>query len=128
MPRMKKAEREEKMARAVDLSARGKSYREIGVILDVTKDTANKLVLDELARRGEHRIVDREASIARNLAVIRASWERLENTDERSLNSSGLLNTIIRAGERIDKLTGAEAPTKTENETDVSISVVYGDH
>ena len=112
MPRMSKVQREERMAEAVALSARGKTWDEIAEELGINRKTAMKLVDDELSKRGEHRIADREASIARNLAVIREAWRRLETTDNRSLNVSGLMNTIIRAGERIDKLTGAEAPIK----------------
>lgn len=112
--RMTKATRAEKVLEAVDLSSRGQSINKIAEALEVQWTTARKLVDDGLAQRAEQRdtTTERQASIERNLRVIQAAWERFENTDNRSLNASGYLNTIIRAGERIDKLTGAEAPVK----------------
>lgn len=127
MGRLTQAQRQEKAQEAVNLSAMGLSYTAIGKTLSVSRQTATKLIDDELAKRAEHRGSEREASIARNIAVIKAAWERFEKTDNRSLNASGYLNTIIRAGERIDKLTGAEAPSRSEQNGTATINVVYGD-
>lgn len=123
--RMTKAQRAEKAQQAVELSARSVSVARIAEELEVSWPTARKLIDDELANRAEHRANDREKHISRIEAVQRAAWERFEKTDNKSLNASGYLNTIL-AGERDKvKLTGAEAAAKVEHTGQVSIQVVY---
>ena len=124
--RMTKAQRELKMAEALDLSAAGLPYTKIAERLEVSWPTARKLVEDELAKRAEHRSHDREKSIAVKERVIREAWEGYENTHNRSLNRTGFLNTILRAQEGIDKLTGALAPLKHQDVTD-SFEIVFDD-
>ena len=117
MGRMAKAEREEKMAQAVSLSVKGKSYTDIAEALEVSWVTAKKLVDDALAIRSEHRGVEkeREKAIATYTAIIEEGWTRLETMDNRSLNVSGVLNSIRSAQESIDNLTGAKAPAKIQH-------------
>lgn len=116
--RYTKAEREKLADKALSLSARGMSLRAISAVLGPTKDTIGSWLADELAKRSEHRGQDKEKAIAVYVEVQRAAWERFENTDFRSLNSSGYLNTIKSCQERIDKITGAEAPFKHQDVTD----------
>ncbi|PLS84877.1 MAG: hypothetical protein CYG60_15575 [Actinobacteria bacterium] len=123
---MSKAERVEKAQEAVAMSARGVTLTAIGEVLGVSRQTASKLVQDELANRAEHRAADKERAVARYEEIIRAAWERFENTDNRSLNASGYLNTIRSAQERIDKITGAEAPIKHQD-VDEEVEVVWDD-
>ncbi len=116
MPRKyTKAERENLIDEAVSMSARGKTLREISAELGPTKDTINKWLNDELSRRAEHRGQDKEKAISVYLEIQEAAWDRYEKTDNRSLNASGLLNTIKSCQERIDKITGTEAPRKVEH-------------
>lgn len=121
-----KAKRDELSAQAVAMSARGMTYREIAAELGPTKDTIGSWIADELARRSEHRGADKEAAIATYTEIQKAAWERFENTDFRSLNSSGYLNTIKSCQERIDKITGAEAPFKHQDVTD-TYEIVFDD-
>jgi orotate phosphoribosyltransferase-like protein len=123
---MSKAERAEKAQRAVSLRARGDTLDEVGEALGITRQTARKLIDDELAGRSEHRAEDKERSIATYEEVIREGWRRLDKLDDRSLNVSGVLNSIRQAQERIDKITGAEAPAKVQH-IDEEYEVVFED-
>lgn len=114
--RMTKAEREEKAHEAVEMSARGASYQTIARALGVNWKTAKKLVIDELSKRSEHREQDKERHLAVYDAIQQAAWERFRDTDNRSLNASGYLNTIKAAEDSKTKITGAEAPRKFEHE------------
>lgn len=118
--RFTKAQREEKAQQAVDLSARGASYQAIADQLGINWKTAKKLVKDELANRAEHREQDKEKHLAVYDAIQQAAWERFEQTDNRSLNASGYLNTIKAAEDSKLKITGAEAPRKFEHKRDPS--------
>lgn len=124
--RLTKAEREEKADRAVVLSARGWSYREIADEMGHSKDTIGKWIKDEYSRRSEHRENDKEEAIAVYKEVIRAAWKRFKNTGNTSLNSSGFLNTIKSAQDSINKITGAEAPIKVQD-VDEDYEVVWTD-
>jgi hypothetical protein len=112
---MTKVQRDEAAQKAVALSAQGLSYQRIAASLEVTWKTARKLVADELAVRAEHREKDTERHLAVYDAIQEAAWERFEETDNRSLNSSGFLNTIKAAEDSKVKITGAEAPTRSDN-------------
>lgn len=109
------AEREEKSARAVDLSAKGWTNTDIAAEIGVTRKTVAAWIANELSRRAEHRENDKERAIAVYEAIIAEGWRRLENMDNRSLNVSGVLNSIRGAQDSINKITGAEAPIKTDN-------------
>lgn len=107
--------RQERIAEVVRLSVRGHSYAQIAKIVGVTPHSVMNMVHDEYARRAELRDQDKEQAIARYEAVILAAWERYDDTDSRSLNASGLLNTIRQAQDSINKITGAEAPRRVEH-------------
>lgn len=111
-----KGKREEKTTEAIRLSSRGLSIRAIAQDTGVSGKTIRKWMDDEFARRAEHRDEIKERAISRYEEVTRVAWERLDKLDDRSLNVSGLLNVIRLAQERIDKITGAEAPAKVEQE------------
>lgn len=102
------------------------TYREIGAQVGITKDTVGKWLKDEYANRAEHREQDKEAAIEVYREIQRAAWDRYDTTEDRSLNTSGLLNVIRSAQERIDKITGAEAPFKHQ-EVDEEYDVVWDD-
>lgn len=112
--RLTAAERQEKADLAVEYSARGWTNTEIAEEVGVHRHTVRKLIDDELANRAEHRQQEKERAIAVYVAVQKAAWQRFQQTDNRSLNASGYLNTIKAAQERIDKVTGAEAPRKSD--------------
>lgn len=124
---MPAAERAEKAEKAVGLSARGVSYVEIGKRLGISRQLASNLVKEELATRAEHRDNDRERAIAHYQQIIGAAWRSYEAVDDRSLNKSGHLNAAIRAQERIDRITGAEAPKKAEITSRTTYDVVWED-
>ena len=121
-----KAKKEELSARAVELHVKGYNFSEIGRQIEVDRRTAKKWVDDELARRSEHRTHDKEKAIATYEAVIAEAWARLEKLDNRSLNVSGLLNSIRSAQDSINKITGAEAPQKYQKVED-EYEVVWDD-
>jgi orotate phosphoribosyltransferase-like protein len=106
------AEREEKTVRAVELSSKGWTNTDIAEEIGVTRKTVANWIENELSRRAEHRENDKERSIAVYTELVAEGWRRLEKLDDRSLNVSGVLNAIRAAQERIDKITGAEAPLK----------------
>jgi orotate phosphoribosyltransferase-like protein len=124
--RMTKAQREDKAQQAVELSARGMSYSSIARQLRINWKTARKLVDDELAKRAEHRGQDTERHLAVYDAIQQAAWERFQQTDNRSLNASGYLNTIKAAEDSKAKITGAEAPIKIQD-VDEDYEVVWDD-
>lgn len=121
MGRMTKAERDWKADVALDMSARGFNYSRIAAALDVSWVTAKKLVDDELAKRSEHREQDRERHLAHYDAIQAAAWTAFRNTNEKSLNRSGYLNTIKAAEDSKARITGAEAPRKSESNLNVKV-------
>jgi hypothetical protein len=84
-----------------------------------------KVIREETERRYDERDAGYEdqQAIEHYREVIREAWDRLKTiNDPRSLNVSGLLNTIIRAQERIDKITGIESPIKTQDVGDINVT------
>lgn len=126
MPPFSAEVRREKQIEAVSLAAKGRNYTQIATAMEIDWRTAKKLVQDEYASRSEHRNNDKEAAIATYTELIREGWDRLETLDARSLNVSGILNSIRQSQERIDKLTGAEAPIKLQD-VDEEYDVVWDD-
>ena len=122
-----KAKKEELSGRAVELYVKGYNYSEIGREIEVDRRTAKKWVNDEFARRSEHRDYDKEKAIATYEAVIAEGWARLGKLDNRSLNVSGLLNSIKSAQDSINKITGAEAPQKFQFQEEEEYEIVWGD-
>lgn len=113
-PRLSQVKRAELADKAVELSARGLSNLAIASDIGVNRHTVKKLIDDELASRAEHRANDKERHLAVYTVVQRAAWERFKNTDNRSINASGYLNTIRGAEDSKVKLTGAAPPQKLE--------------
>lgn len=113
-------QREEKALEAVKLCAKGWTDTEIGEELGVHRNTVRRLRETEYDRRAAQREHDREKAIAVYLAIIREGWERLRTTKDNSLNVSGLLNAIKAAQDSINKLTGAEVPSRSEVNVTVS--------
>lgn len=111
-------ERDEKAREAVELSAKGWADTAVAGRLGINRATVKRLRENEYARRSEHRGDEREKAIAVYEAVIREGWERLSRVKDNSNNVTGVLNAIRAAQERIDKLTGAEAPIKTKDVTE----------
>lgn len=116
MPQYSVEERETLTQEAVDLRARGKTYTEIAETLCITRPTVKKWIEGEYAKRSEHRGVSdaRERAISRYEMLFKECVERLESLgkDSKSLNASGYINAGRGLLERIDRLTGAEAPVK----------------
>ncbi len=115
MPQFSAEDRQQKTARCVELSVKGWNDSEIAREVGINRKTVKKLVEDEYAFRAEHSGPDKEASIALYRALIKEGWERLEKLDDNSTNVSGVLNSIRACRERIDKITGAEAPIKHQD-------------
>lgn len=115
-------QREEKAIEAVALSAKGMPDTLIAKELDISRHTVKRLRENEYAKRAEHRDQDKERHLAVYDAIQKAAWERFAETDNRSLNASGYLNTIKAAEDSKVKITGAAAPEKiqlTEQEYEV---------
>lgn len=124
--RLSKAKKAELAPQAVDMSARGKSYRAIAVDLGVHRNTVEKLIDDELASRAEHRANDIERHLSVYDRAQRAAWELYDNCpDERAQNKAAAINAVISAENAKVKLTGAEQAAKVEHTGRVSIQVVY---
>jgi orotate phosphoribosyltransferase-like protein len=123
---MPAVERDQKTREAVEMSARGMDDTAIGRELSIHRTTVKKLIEDHFAQEAEHRGPGKERAIARYERVIRNAWERYERVQDASLNVSGLLNTILAAQTRIDKITGAESPTKIQHVED-ELEVVWPD-
>jgi orotate phosphoribosyltransferase-like protein len=126
MPRMAAVERDEKTRLAVDMSAKGVSDSAIADALGIHRQTVKRLIEDHFASEAEHRGPGKERAIARYERVIANAWDRYERVQDASLNVSGLLNTILTAQTRIDKITGAESPTKIQHVED-ELEVVWPD-
>lgn len=109
-------ERADLAHRAVQCRTKGMTYREIARELGTHKDAIKPLLDEEYARLRPIRERERAAAISQYHAIIRESWERLAAFGKNAAqqNVTGLLTSIRQAQERIDKLTGAEAPIKSE--------------
>lgn len=122
MPQYRTEDREALANVAIDLRARGKTWAYIAEEIGVTEKTAKKWVDGEYAKRSEHRSVSdaREVAISRYEMLFKEAVERLEalGKDSKSLNASGYINAARGLLERIDKLTGAEAPVKYQEVED----------
>lgn len=122
MPKHTAEERERLTARAVDMKVQRYTYTAIAEELGVGRDTAKKWIENEYAKRSEHRTVSdaREAAIATYEALLQQTFERLAalGINSTSLNASGYINAARSLQERIDKLTGAEAPIKYQEVED----------
>ncbi|MEJ7871708.1 MAG: hypothetical protein WKF67_05580 [Rubrobacteraceae bacterium] len=102
------------------------TFTEIAGALDISRALVSNLVSEEQERQwGDRDTKELEGEKRRSIGtyeeVIRGAWERLGKTSDASLNVSGLFNSIISAQSKIDEVTGARAPTKTENKSDVTI-------
>lgn len=121
------AEREKKTQKAIELYAKQHSFRAIGEELCASHNTIKKWIEDEFARRAEHRGLDKEAHLAVYDAIQKAAWEAFENTNERSLNRSGYLNTIKAAEDSKTRITGAEAPKKFQDVSEEPYLITFDD-
>ena len=112
-------EREELGHRAVLLHAEGKTYREIAKEVGVHYNTVGGLIREEYDRRKASREEERSRAIAVYRALQRDAWRRLKElpTGSTAQNVTGMHNSIRLEQERIDKITGIEAPTKSERTT-----------
>jgi hypothetical protein len=117
------AERIEMAQEALEMNVKGKSVIEIGEHLGITRKIASNLVHEELAKRSEHRgrEPDREKAIAHYVQIIRAAWTGYQKCLPGTNQAIGYLNSIRQAQERIDKLTGVEAPMKFEDVTEAEV-------
>lgn len=113
MPRLTQAQKDELGPQCVELYAEGNGDSAIGRLLGINRATVKKLRDDEYAKRAETRDNDIEQHMAVYTAIQRHAWAAFKNTDERSLNKAGLLNTIKSAEDSKVKLTGAEAPSNS---------------
>ncbi|WP_273843903.1 hypothetical protein [Rubrobacter calidifluminis] len=114
--RLAKAQRIEYARKAAELSAKGWMSKDIAVELGVSAATVQRLIDYAYELERDRWVNGKEEAIAQYRAIIDEAWKRLRTLDSRSLNVSGLLNSIRAAQERIDRLQGNEAPIKTHNE------------
>ena len=102
----------ERRAQALELRKRGMSYRQIGQELGVSRNTAHKYVtaeLDEL--RAETRVSAeqlRDLELERLDQYLARLQPKIEDGDEKAIA------TALRVQERRAKLTGLDAPQRTE--------------
>jgi predicted transcriptional regulator len=111
-------ERREMAGLAVEMRAKRMTMKEIGAELGCSPTAVKKLVDEEYARRRPRRERARAKALADYDALIRECWRRLAAFHDSSAaqNVSGIIGQIRQILERIDKITGAEAPTKTQHE------------
>ena len=102
---------------AVLLRAEGLSYREVAARLGVNKNTVPGLIAQEYDRRKATRDEERAYAISVYRGLQRDAWKRLSAlpVNSSSQSVSGMHASIRQAQERIDKITGIEAPTRTEH-------------
>jgi len=102
----------ERRAQALELRKRGMSYRQIGQELGVSRNTAHKYVtaeLDEL--RAETRASAeqlRDLELERLDQYLARLQPKIDDGDEKAIA------TALRVQERRAKLTGLDAPQRTE--------------
>jgi hypothetical protein len=111
-------EREEKALEASMLRAKGKTLRETAEALGCGANLVKVLLDEEYRRRKPQRERARSKAIIAYEALVREMWRRLaafpDNASAQNVN--GFMGNIRQTLERIDKITGAEAPTKTQHE------------
>lgn len=127
MPQYSQAHKRELTLKAIELRAERYSYSAIARELCLSHPTVKKWIEGYFIEQSETRYVSdaRELAIATYAAGIRDCWERLRALpiDSRATNVGALHNNIRSYQERIDKLTGAEAPIKyQEVEDEIVIS------
>lgn len=129
MPKFTAEERRELAGWAVVEHAKGRTYTDIAQEAVVARQTVKGWIEAEYAQRSETRSVSdaRERSIVGYEALLRETWDRLGKTGTASLNSAGLINAARGLLERIDKLTGAEAPAKVQHLDQDDWEVVWDD-
>ena len=108
---------------AVLLRAEGLSYREVAARLGVNKNTVPGLIAQEYDRRKATRDEERAYAISVYRGLQRDAWKRLSAlpVNSSSQSVSGMHASIRQAQERIDKITGIEAPTKSEHTRTVNL-------
>lgn len=102
------------------LAAKRSSYTEIAGKLGISRQLASTLVKEQRSRVAATRDGedDREHAIATYEAVINEGWRRMAKLDDRSLNVSGVMNSIVSSQKAIDDITGVKAPARSENRSD----------
>jgi hypothetical protein len=123
--RLTTAEREELAVKAWRLSAKGWGLRRIAARIKVNHKTVPGLLEEERIRRREEWKDEDIKSLAFYQEVIEECEERLERMPDRSQNVSALENAKITARTRMDKITGVEAPTKTESKHNHEVHKEY---
>ncbi len=112
------SEREAFGEQALLMHAQGKTYREIAQALGVSRPTVKSLIDRALGAAREERSKAKARQLAAYRALLGEAWTRLLGfpSNSSSQNVTGLVNAARSILERIDKLTGVEAPTKTQHE------------
>lgn len=123
--RLTAAEREEKGARAYELSARSWSNQAIADEVEVNRNTVSRLLREERKRRQDAREHAAEDSVATYEAVKRHAWERLAAPELKasSYSVSGLLNNIIAAQKNIDGVLGLDTGDAAGTTVNVGVNV-----
>ena len=102
----------ERRAQALELRKRGMSYRQIGQELGVSRNTAHRYVTEELDElRAETRASAeqlRDLELERLDQYLARLQPKIEDGDEKAIA------TALRVQERRAKLTGLDAPQRTE--------------
>jgi transcriptional regulator with XRE-family HTH domain len=104
------------------LHADGWTYREIARRLGVNKNTVGGLIREEHERRRASREETRAAAISRYESIIRECSRRVKAFEDNAVaqNVTGLLNAKRAAQEeRMDRIEGTEAPTRSESKNEV---------
>lgn len=128
MPAFTAEYRRELADQAYALSIKRITYTEIAKRLDITRQTAAKLVQEEKERISKDKEKEdaRQKAISTYEALIRYGWELLESDELKanSLNQSGVMNSITAAQKAIDDIEGSKAPTKSESD----VNLTYTEH
>lgn len=120
------ADRAEITDKAVELRAKGLSFRAIGRELGPNHITIETWLENEYARRSEHRGIDKEKHLATFDTIQKEAWDGYASAPASSPHRIGYLNTIKAAEDSKVKITGAEAPKKYQN-VDDTFEIVFDD-
>lgn len=122
MPKKSAAEVRRLTDEAYLLDLKGWSYTAIGEHLAVTRQYVAKLIEGEREKRADEALdFDAVAAIDRYRKTIADAEAVLGTISPQSTNLTGLHNVILKAQERIDKITGVESPLKIQDVGEVEV-------
>lgn len=124
MPRFSQVKREQNQLEAWNMSGEGLYNTEIAKKLGVHRHTVRDLIQAERDRRRELLPDEDMKALATYESVLRESWRRLKShpDDAKAQNVVGYLNAVLGAQNGKNKITGVEAPTRSESDVNLNLN------